>query len=206
MNKKKYHSQFGQDAFLDKIIFDGKKDGFFIDIGANHPQKLSNTLYFERLGWEGIAFEPQPRLCKLWKARGGKTQCFNYALGDKESKVEFAEYRGDDEYGSLAGVASTLGASASGEKYWVRQRRLGNVLRELNIKEVDFVSMDVEGYEMNVLRGIDFEDVDIKCFVIENNKHRGLTEIDMGMRKFMDKKGYAFIGRIGIDDVFIKRR
>ncbi len=107
VDRKKYYSQFGQDIFLDKIVFQGKREGFFIDIGANHPKNLSNTLFFEELGWKGIAFEPQSRLCELWKER--KTKCYNYALGDKECEIEFAEIEGDsDPDGTLAGVASVL--------------------------------------------------------------------------------------------------
>lgn len=199
-NKEKYFSQFGQDVFLDKIIFDGKKDGFFIDIGANHPSVLSNTLFFEQLGWKGIAFEPQEKLCGLWKER--KTVCYNMALGDTECEIEFAEYEGDSGNHTLAGVASRLGKFAS-KKYMVKQRRLGNVLKELKIEKVDFVSMDVEGYEMNVLRGIDFEAVSISCFVIENNKDEKET-IDLEIREFMKQKGYRFAGRLVIDDIFVK--
>ncbi|MDE7325720.1 MAG: FkbM family methyltransferase, partial [Lachnospiraceae bacterium] len=127
---------------MDKVIFDGRNRGFFIDIGANHPSKLSNTLYFECLGWDGIAFEPQSKLCALWKER--KTKCYNLALGNKECELEFAEYEGDDEWNTLAGAASVLGKSASGKRYPVRQRRLGNILKEMGIKSVDFVSIDVE--------------------------------------------------------------
>lgn len=74
INREKYHSQFGQDFFLDRIVFNGKKSGFFIDIGANHPEQLSNTLYFEDLGWHGMAFEPQAGLCALWKDRKTERQ------------------------------------------------------------------------------------------------------------------------------------
>lgn len=201
INREKYHSQFSQDFFLDRIVFNGKKSGFFIDIGANHPEQLSNTLYFEDLGWHGMAFEPQAGLCALWKDR--KTECHNLALGDREGELEFAEYEGDDGFGVLAGAASVLG-KAAGKKYMVKQRRLGDVLKEAGVKTVDFISLDVEGYEMNVLLGIDFTEVDILCFLIENNKGKdGMS--NMQIRKFMDENGYDFIGRIVIDDVFVKR-
>ena len=69
---------------------------------------------------------------------------------------------------------------------------------------MDFISLDVEGYEMNVLLGIGFTEVDILCFLIENNKGKdGMS--NMQIRKFMDENGYDFIGRIVIDDVFVKR-
>jgi len=71
-------------------------------------------------------------------------------------------------------------------------------------RKCTFLKIDVEGYEMNVLKGIDFEAVTISCFVIENNKNERGT-IDLEIREFMQQKGYRFAGRLVIDDVFVKR-
>ncbi|KAB7887414.1 hypothetical protein [Poseidonibacter ostreae] len=58
-NNIKLYSQDNQDYI---VFFKNKKDGFFCDIGGNHPLKINNTLYFEELGWMGIAFEPLPHM------------------------------------------------------------------------------------------------------------------------------------------------
>ncbi len=89
------------------------------------------------------------------------------------------------------------------KRYLVKQRRLDNILKELKIKEVDFVTIDVEGYEIYVLKGIDFKNVNVHCFLIENNKDKDMT-INMEIREFMEKQGYVFVGRLTADDIYIK--
>ena len=64
------------------------ENGFFCDIGGNHPLKINNTLYFEKLGWNGIAFEPLPHMEKLW-AEHRKAKLFPFALSNSKGQVTF---------------------------------------------------------------------------------------------------------------------
>lgn len=195
-------SQFGQDAFIYWIVCAGgertnSETGFFLDIGGNDPVKINNSYFFEQKGWSGMAFEPIKALADKW-ADARKTPCYNIAIGMTEDEVEFTEVDAHEHSG--IGAAADPGKSTT---YKVKQRKLANILKENNIKHVDVVSIDVEGYEMNVLKGIDFEAVDITCFCIENNRD-GVLLPDMELRKFMVKKGYRLIARLSIDDIFVK--
>ena len=189
-----YFSQYGQDLFLDRCFFNGKNDGVFIDIGANDPIILSNTLFFEKKGWTGLAFEPQIALQTKWNCR--KTVCLPIALGECEKEITFCEVPGKHNY--LSHVVTDTD-KIKGETTRVKQRRLTDVLLERNLINIDFVSLDVEGYEMNVLNGIDFDRINIKVFVIENNNNHPYI-----IQKYMKKKGYRYIGRLEIDDFFVK--
>ena len=199
-------SQYAQDAFIYQMVFGGgqgetPKEGFFLDIGGNDPIKINNTYLFEQKGWTGLAFEPVKAQADKW-AGVRKTPCYNIALGMTESEVEFTEMS-EHEFSGI-GVAERFASDfAETVTYKVKQRMLSNVLRENHIKHVDVVSIDVEGYEMNVLRGIDFEEVDITCFCIENNRDGAILP-NMDLRKFMLQKGYRLIARLSIDDIFVK--
>ena len=56
-----YYSEYYQDRYVNRCFFKGKTSGFFVDIGAYDGVRISNSLYFEQLGWDGICFEPDPR-------------------------------------------------------------------------------------------------------------------------------------------------
>lgn len=186
-------SQAGQDAFIYHMVFGGKSDGFFLDIGGNDPVKINNTYLLEQKGWKGMAFEPVKALADKWKDVR-KTPCYNMAIGRDEGEVDFTEAKENEHSG--VGVEGDL-------TYKVKQRRVSNILKENSITHIDVVFIDVEGYEMSVLQGIDFENVDITCFCIENDRNGAMLPDDE-LRKFVVGKGYRLIGRLHYDDVFVK--
>ena len=158
---------------------------------------MNNSYFFEKNGWKGLAFEPQKSLNRMWSDR--TTQCLEYALGDEEKEVEFSDVINDD---TLSGISTEIDKKINSDivqKYIVKQRCLKNILSERDIQEIDFMSIDVEGYELSVLKGIDFDKVNIKCIVIENNKHSKIK-----LRHYIAKRGYVLLVRLTTDDIFVK--
>lgn len=158
-----YHSQCGQDMFID-FLFGNKEDGVFIDIGGNDPVKINNTYYFEKKGWSGLAFEPLQKYQDKWKQER-TTPCLPIALGDADKDVVFREMN-QDYLSGVEGVniEEIQKLLADGQvnvvnETVVKQRMLKDVLAERNIKDIDFISLDVEGSELQVLKGIDFQKV-----------------------------------------------
>lgn len=194
-----YYSQFYQDMYLDNVIFSTKtKPGFFLDVGGNHPTYINNTYYFETKGWKGLAFEPQPAMNQLWKQERS-TPCLQIAIGEHEGKVEFNEYK--ENY--MSGISHVVDFNGQIESsYEVRCRALKDVLKEREIKNIDFMSLDVEGYEYEVLKGIDFKQVNIYCIVIENNKG---IESEKRIRNLLLEQGYRLQARLWIDEIWIKK-
>ncbi len=209
--EKKHYSQFGQDIYVFENIFKEKENGVFVDIGGNHPVNDNNTYLLEEKGWTGVAFEPQEFLSKLWP-ENRKTNCLPYVIGENEEDVIFVE--GDDSEHGLSGVDLFNKCSHSSKKIKVKQKKLSTVLGSLKIKTIDYLSIDVEGYEINVLKGIDFSECNIELIGVENDK--GLDFIPffgkklssefggIKIRRYLRKKGYKHIARIFCDDFFIK--
>lgn len=90
----------------------------------------------------------------------------------------------------------------------VKTRALKNVFKEENITEIDYMSIDVEGHELQVIKGIDFTEVKVKVLTIENNFGGSSDESNYGddeIRNIMFDNDYILWGRIvGLDDIYVK--
>ena len=205
---RKLFSQDNQDYIIYENFFKNKKDGFFCDIGGNHPLKINNTLYFEQLGWHGVAFEPLPYLADLW-IRHRKAKLFSYALSDAEKEMVFTIVKnttGWEDMLSFVKETRTIDYEYETEEILVKARTFREVMKEENITHIDYLSLDVEGHELNVLEGIDFNAVRINVLTIENNPPCSPIYGDESIRKIMLKNDFVLWGRIiGLDDIYVHK-
>ncbi len=209
---EKHYSQYGQDIFVLNKVFHNKKEGVFVDVGGNHPIHGSNTYLLEQNGWTGIAIEPQKKLRDLWPEYR-TAPCLPYVIGPENKEVTFI-VGGENENG-VYGVEGFNKVKEIRNKIVLQQKRLDDVLTENNIKKIDYVSIDVEGYELNVLKSIDFSKTNITLIGVENDigfkkipiigKRLGTELGNNEIRKYLKNQGYEYIARIFCDDFFIKK-
>lgn len=148
-----------------------KRNGFFVEAGANDGFTQSNTYYLEKiLGWRGIMVEGIPHLFEKARRRRPRSRVFNCALvpfelegaevemiyGNLMSLVKGA--MGNDE-ADASFIASAKKFDPSSGSYTVKVpgRSLSSILDECSVTHIDFLSLDVEGFEGPVLRGLDFK-------------------------------------------------
>jgi FkbM family methyltransferase len=179
-------------------------------VGGNHPLTINNTRYFEELGWSGYAFEPLPHMQLFWK-KHRKAKFFPYAVSNNEGDVTLTMVKnvsGWEDMLSYVKETSNVNYDYNTEDIKVKTRTLKNVFREEGITVIDYMSIDVEGHELQVIKGIDFTKVKVKVLTIENNfggaadgSHYGDDEI----RNIMFDNDYILWGRIvGLDDIYVK--
>ncbi len=208
-----YKSQVGQDKFLNEYFFKNKRNGVFIDIGAHDGVSLSNSWFFEKeLGWKGICFEPLPNVFRQLQKNRNCT-CINKCVSAHEGEtVIFREVTGYSEM--LSGVEANydprhreriareiaqMGGSA--RLIEVPSCLLNAELAKHNLYYIDFLSLDIEGGELELLKSIDFDTFYIYAITVENNY--GTTEI----RKFLESKNFLFIAMLdGTDEVYINQK
>src|SRR5258706_337902 len=153
-----YRSQNGEDRWLE-AHFDGKRGGFFVEVGAYDGVNLSNTYHFEQSGWTGILVEPDPEMAARCRGARPRSRTFECAVGAPEGKAEisFFQVAGGEEYSTTSLTAAHRERLDRLGLRWrevrVAVRTLDSILEEASPSEVDFVSIDVEGGEMAVLSG-----------------------------------------------------
>lgn len=204
-----FKSQAGQDQFVYENFFSHKKDGFFLDIGAHDGVSFSNTYFFEKeLGWKGICFEPLPHLFAQLRACRNCV-CINACVSDTEGTVPFLHLDSCDEM--LSGMCctydqrqlktvmhdiDTLGGQCN--ILQLPSVNLNKVLKEHTITHIDFLSLDTEGSELEILKSIDFSMITIDVIAVENNFN------EPHVQTFLESKGFILITHLHVDDIYIR--
>ena len=199
-----YHSQCGQDQFIRENFFPDKNDGVFVDVGAYDGTTFSNTLFFERLGWAGLCVEPLPDAFEKLK-RDRHAICEPVCAAEFDGRVLFTEVEDRLNGKMLSGISNHFDprhvARINGNKrneFRARALSLSQLLGRHVIPHVDYMSIDTEGSELAVLKGLDFDRFDVSVFTIEDNYG------DSGIPAFMRDKGYELVTRLDQDYVFSK--
>jgi FkbM family methyltransferase len=201
---------------LDRIVYDaffrGVARGIFVDVGAAGPDYLSMSAMYRELGWRVIAVEPNPVFCEAHRAAG--YDVLEYACTDHdEDGVEFevvdshgAVYEGvplSFESGSALTVRDAYRALHPNEldvRYiTVNARRLDSILaaHAPEVKRIDVVSVDVEGWELEVLAGFALERYRPRALIVENFFN------DTGHARALSARGYKLWRHIGPNDVYV---
>ena len=188
-NGKSYFSETGEDLALSQIF--KEPFGHYLDIGAQHPIFGSNTYFFYRKGWSGIAIEPQERFNVLWKIFRRRDKFFNLLIGNSNLPVEFAEF--ENSLLSSADQDTILKHINNGKipDYKTFQPvSLSSLLaKKIEPEDPFFISIDVEGMELKVLKGIDFNIFNFKYLLVECVSNEKYLKIS----SFLFKKKYIHI-------------
>ncbi|MEM9096563.1 MAG: FkbM family methyltransferase [Pseudomonadota bacterium] len=157
-------SQASQDLWVIEEAAWGKRNGYFVDIGAHDGVKFSNTFLLERrYGWSDLLIEANPASFEKCRA-ARRAKSLNLCLDETDGEVDFAPH------GMMGGIvaADTDNADVPEDAIRVRTRRLQDVLDEQNApKVIGYLSIDVEGAEERVLRSFDFNAYRFNCITIE---------------------------------------
>jgi FkbM family methyltransferase len=188
---KKFNAYHNLDKKLLNYI--NYKNGFYIECGANDGVNQSTSWYFEKyLNWHGVLIEPVPEVYnELKNNRNNNNYFYNYALVSKEYNQQEINFTFNNKDSLQAKKRLDSDLLKKNEKIiTVKCKTLENILDNKKIpKLIDFFSLDVEGYEFEVLEGINFNSVKFKYILVE-------TEFPEKMNNFLTQKKYKFLERL----------
>lgn len=206
---------------IDRVVrerfFADGRTGVLVEVGAAKPDYLSIGASFRERGWTVISIEPNPVFCAMHRARGHEV--LEYACSDEDrDDVEFFVVNSKDA-AYLGGTVSFESFSSLGiegkfredletvkgktevETIRVKVRRLDTILAEHfpEVTRVDVVAVDVEGWEMAVMRGLSLHRYRPEVVILENLHGAG------EYRKYMRERGYGRWRRLKPNEVYVRR-
>jgi FkbM family methyltransferase len=193
------YSQEGEDMVL-RRIFESVSTGFFVDVGAHHPEKFSNTNYFYKLGWRGINIEPNPDAIRLFmksRTRDINLQC---GVSDQPGSLKYYLF---DEPALNSFDAALVRQRQDGTPFRligemdIEVRRLDSVLEQSlpDGVSIDFLSIDVEGLDFQVLKSNDWSRFRPRCVLVELLNSTLEDMVGNETCQFMQAKGYSAFGK-----------
>jgi len=197
----KSYSQHGEDMLL-KSYFPNFKNykGFYIDIGAHHPYRFSNTAFFYNNGWRGINIEPDPNLINAFKRVRKRDITLQFGVSDTESILPFYKFS-EPALNSFDRELSELRDNTKNKYKIVSETKiqvypLAKILEKYlpENQHIDFMNIDVEGLDLNVLKSNDWSKYIPQFILIEGEFD--VENISKGeIYRFLKDKDYDIVGR-----------
>jgi FkbM family methyltransferase len=212
MNRQ-FYSQHGEDYLLWQVLGVERSHGYFVDVGAFDGIHLSNSYSFERAGWSGICVEAHPGFFPHLQANRPGSRCVHAACVENTAAGTAAFLT--EPLGLLSGIKAdktsgmerryaNRGMTFPGfTRIEVPSMTLTGILREANApRHMDFLSLDVEGTEPQVLAALDQAEFAFRIIVTEANTAEGLAET----RGLLEARGYVFARSLGVNHVFASNK
>ena len=202
------YSQEGEDIALDRLL-EGQRQGLYVDVGCHHPFRFSNTYMFYRRGWSGICIDPLPgtrRLFNRWRKRDIVLEA-----GVSRQPAQLTYHMFDEP------AVNTFDAALASERLATTPyKKIGTVTVPTNTlahflethcppgRTIDFLSIDVEGLDLEVLESNDWNRFRPRVVVVECLKTELSKLADEPAARFLSERGYAPYAKTGNSVLFVQ--
>lgn len=205
-NGRPYYSHNGEDVVL-LSLFKNTKKGFYVDIGAHHPKKYSNTYLLHKLNWSGINIDANPESIELFKKFRPSDININIGVSDEASTLTFHEFADP--------AVNTF--SESQAKDWIENKKWNKYLgsRKVDVEtindilkkhlpkgqKIDLLSIDVESLDQKIIKSLDMT-YKPTVIVVEDQAFNDKRPLDSPIYKYLTGAGYMLHGNLGVSLIF----
>lgn len=207
--EKKFFAEHNTDEVIRGFFPDYDYKGVVIEVGGGTPEYISMSRHFKINGWRAIIFEPNPIFIKQHEEIGNETYQYACSNEDKDN-VDFTIVhqnpgaRITDQSFSSLDVKESYQSAVGGNKNFynslkktiikVNVRKLDTILSKIKLDKIDVLSIDVEGWELEVMDGLSI--IKPQIIVLENMLH------DNKYNEYMDKRGYSLMEKVEINYIY----
>jgi len=207
----KSYSQEGEDMILRRLL-ENQQTGFYVDVGAHHPKRFSNTYIFYKKGWRGINIDAMPGSIKLFNKIRPRDINIEVAISDRKQTLTYYAFN-EPALNGFSKELSDKRANQNNNYHIIFQKDIEtSTLTEIidnNLpqnQEIDFLSIDVEGLDFMVLKSNDFEKYKPKVILIEI-MGSSLSDIENNeISQYLEKYDYSIYAKAVNTVIFISNQ
>jgi FkbM family methyltransferase len=196
------YSQSGEDVVL-RWLFENVPKGFYVDVGAYHPKKFSNTYYFYKRGWTGINVDPTPGVIELFRKARPRDINLPYAIANSARDLKLYIFNeGERGVNTLSQDFARLQWERWGRRYTsetvVRTHTLAEIFRvhKPDDRPIQFLSVDAEGLDLEVLESNDWDMYIPKVILCEDTNLQNIEHLSSsGTWTFLHARGYSLLSK-----------
>ncbi|MDR0678476.1 MAG: FkbM family methyltransferase [Holosporaceae bacterium] len=201
--RKHYYAQDGEDVLLDAFYAD-KPDhkGFYVDMGAHHPLRFSNTQIFYEKGWRGINIDATPGSMEEFKKLRPLDINIEAGVSDCYGKMEYFSF----EESALNSFCREISNKKINDGWKLKEivkietYPINSILEKYMPENqlIDFISMDIEGLELSIITTLNFDKFAPRFFLIEELDFVEKDFVDYhksGVYQFLHGKGYIIVAK-----------
>lgn len=198
----------GEDMIL-RRIFGKQEKGFYVDVGAHHPKRYSNTYIFYKKGWRGINIDVMPGSMELFNKLRSRDINIERAVSDKKETLTYYMFN-----------IPALNSFSKELSYQRNELDNYRIISEIKIEtcmlkeildtylpdgqDIDFLNIDVEGFDLNVLRSNNWEKYNPKIILVEAQHFSCEEALKGDIYNYVKSKGYELIAKT-LDTMIFKK-
>ena len=191
------YAQEGEDRILMRY-FDGRKKGFYLDVGAHHPKLYSNTYLFYNQGWNGINIDAMPGSMEIFNKQRSRDINIEAAISKNTEKLPFYIFS-DKALNTFSKDLADARENKEKGHYLVETKIINTTpLSEILDKHlpqnqhIDFMTLDIEGYDLNALESMNLNQYRPELILVEVYADNIL---DAPIDRYLRSQGYTFYAK-----------
>jgi FkbM family methyltransferase len=186
-----FHYSEREEEWLIRDYFQGRREGVFVDVGANHYRDASKTYYLEaKLGWSGLAIEPQREYAADYAKHRPRTKFLPLFVSDVSNATARLYILREQPMGASSDRQFVAQFGAPDEVREVPTATLNEILDAHGVREIDFLSMDIELHEPRALAGFDLQRFKPELVCVE-----GLLPVRQEILDYFARRRYVIVGK-----------